>query len=208
VPGLLEASAARPGVIMKAGMPVGKSPFDPLGRRYDDLRARVEVLISGRPPDDPLYLTNRTWQDKAKTAALIAGPVLLLIALVTIGVTDLFRFHKVDPYDRPPAEAQVPIVPKKRLPDPILAPAPLEVVNIHIARDSHPPVVTGIVRNNTNDKVDSAEVSYYLADPEGSLLGTETTEVANVEPHGSVTFRMALKIDHAQYVIVRDVHLN
>jgi len=68
--------------------------------------------------------------------------------------------------------------------------------------------VTGIVRNNTNQKVDSAEVSYYLADTEGSLLGTDTTEVANVEPHGSVAFRMALKIAKAEYVLVRDVHPN
>jgi hypothetical protein len=89
-----------------------------------------------------------------------------------------------------------------------LAPADLEVVNIRIARDPHAAVVTGIVRNNTNRKVESAEVSYYLADTEGSLVGTDTTDVANVAPHGSVAFRMPLKIANAQYVIVRDVHLN
>jgi hypothetical protein len=40
------------------------------------------------------------------------------------------------------------------------------------------------------------------------LVGTDTTDVSNVEPHGSVTFRMPLKIAKAAYVIVRDVHLN
>jgi hypothetical protein len=193
---------------MRSGMPAGKPQLDRLRKRFDHLRERIELFISGRAPDDPLYLTNRTWQQKLKIASLIAAPVLLLIALVTIGATDLFRFHKVDPYEHPPTEAPAPAVPQKRIPDPILAPADLEVVNIRIARDVHPPVVTGMVRNNTNQKVDSAEVSYYLADTEGSLVGTDTTEVANVEPHGSVTFRMALKVAKAEYVIVRDVHLN
>jgi hypothetical protein len=187
-------------------MPAGKSQLDRLRKRFDPLRARIELFISGRAPDDPFYLTNRTWQQKLKTASLIAVPVVLLIAIVTIGATDLFRLHKVDPYEH--SEAPAPAAPQKRLPDPMLAPADLEVVNIRIARDSHATVVTGIVRNNGNRKVDSAEVSYYLADTEGSLVGTDTTGVANVEPHGSVTFRMPLKIAKAEYVIVRDVHPN
>jgi len=189
-------------------MPAGKSQLDRLRKRFDPLRARIEIFISGPPPDDPLYLTNRTWQQKLKIASLVAAPVVLLMAMVTIGATDLFRLHKVDPYEHPPTEAPAPVVPQKRLPDPVLAPAELEVVNIRIARDSHATVVTGIVRNNGNQKVDSAEVSYYLADTEGSLVGTDTTDVANVEPHGSVAFRMPLKIAKAEYVIVRDVHPN
>jgi hypothetical protein len=189
-------------------MPAWKPHFDPLRKLFEPWRARVELLISGRAPDDPLYLTNRTWQQKVKLASLIAAPVLLLIALVTVGATDLFRFHKVDPYERPPAEAPVRALPQKRLPDPVLTPAGLEVVNIRIAREAKALVVTGVVRNNTNEKVDSAEVSYYLADTEGSLVGTDTTDVSNVQPHGSVAFRMPLKVAKAEYVIVRDVHAN
>jgi hypothetical protein len=193
---------------MKGDMAPGKSQLDRLRKRFEPVRARIEIFISGRAPNDPLYLTNRTWQQKLKIASLIAAPVLLLIALVTAGATDLFRFHKVDPYEHPPTETAAPAAPQKRLPDPILAPADLEVVNIRIAKDAHAPVVTGVVRNNTNEKVDSAEVSYYLADTAGSLVGTDATDVANVEPHGSVTFRMPLKIAKAEYVIVRDVHAN
>ena len=84
----------------------------------------------------------------------------------------------------------------------------LDVVNLRIARDAHPPVVTGTVRNKTGRKINSAEVSYYFADTAGSLVGTDTTQVANVEPHGSVGFRMPLKIAKAEYVFVRDVHPN
>jgi hypothetical protein len=189
-------------------MPAAKSKLDPLRKRLDPIRARIEIFVSGRAPDDPFYLTNRTWQQKLKIVALIATPVLLLMVVLTAAATNLFRFHDVDPYEHPLAETTVPAVSKKRLPDPIVAPADLEVINIRIAKDAKPPAVTGVVRNNTNQKVDSAEVSYYLADTEGSLVGTDTTDVENVEPHGSVSFRMPLKIGKAAYVIVRDVHLN
>ena len=200
--------AASPSVIIGLGMRVGKSLLDPLRKRFDPLRARIEILISGRPHSDPLYLTNRTWQQKLKIASLIVAAALLLIALVTIGATNPFRFHKEDAYECPVAEAPPAAVPQQRSPDPILGAEGLEVVNIRIARDARPPVVTGTVRNNSDHKVASAEVSYYLANTQGSLVGTDTTGVANLAPHGSVSFRMPLKIAKAEYVIVRDVHPN
>jgi|SRR5450755_1572227 hypothetical protein len=182
-------------------MPAGKS-------QLDRLRARVEIFISGPPPDDPLYLSNRSWQQKLKVGTLLAAPVLLLGALVAIGATDLFRFHKTDPYEHTSVEAQGPAVPQKRLPEPVLASSDLEVVNIRIAREARQAVVTGVVRNNTNRKVESAVVSYYLADTNGGLVGTDTTGVSNVGPHSSVVFRMPLKIAKAQYVMIREVHAN
>ena len=193
---------------MKGTMPAGKSKLNAWLKPFDPIRQRVELFLAGRAPEDPLYLTNRSWQQKGKAAALIGGPVLALIALVSLAATDVFHFHKADPYEHPPAEAATAIVPQKRLPDPVLASADLEVVNIRISKDARPPMVSGLVRNNTGQKVDSAEVSYYLADTQGSLVGTDTADVANVGPHASVAFRMALKVANAQYVIVRDVHPN
>jgi hypothetical protein len=190
-------------------MPVGKSPLDPLRKLVDPLRGRIEIFLSGSAPSDPLYLTNRTWRQKLKIASLIAAAALLLIALVTIGITDPFRFRKVDAYQGAAAEAPPPAaVPQQRPSDPILASEGLEVLNIRIARDASPPVVTGTVHNNSDRKVDSAEVSYYLANTKGSIVGTDSTGVANLAAHGSVSFRMPLKIAQAEYVIVRDVHPN
>jgi hypothetical protein len=192
-------------------MPAGKSYLDRLRTRCDPLRARLEVFIFGQAPSDPLYLTNRTWRQKLKLAALIAVPVLLLLALVTIGASIRLRPDKMDPHENPPAEAETPepAAIQKPLPeDPISASTELEVVDLRIAKGAHPPLVTGTVRNATDRRVASAEVSYYLADAAGSLVGTGTTDVANVAPHGSVGFRMPLKIARAEYVFVRDVHPN
>ena len=188
-------------------MPVGKSWLDPVLKRFAPLRARIELLISGRPQDDPLYLSNRSWQQKARISALIALPALLVILLVTAAATDVFRLqNKVNPFEHPLKETQPTAVALKHVPDPVFAPTGLEVVSIRITKDAKEPVVTGIVRNNTDQKVASAQVSYYLADTDGSLVGTDTTEVTNVAAHGSTTFRMPLKAAKAEYVIVRDVH--
>lgn len=180
-----------------------------LGRMRDQfirLRARFETFISGRAPDDPLYLTNRSWKHKLIVGAVVSVPILILLVVVLLATTNVFRTHDENPYERPVAENQAPSVPVRHLPDPTIAPSDLEVVNIHIVRTAHPATVTGELRNNTSRKVNSAEVSYYLADEGGSLLGTETLDVDNLAPHGSTTFHLPLKQPNAEYVIVRTVH--
>ena len=121
-------------------MPTGKMLFDPVLKRLAPLHARIERFISGRAPEDPLYLTNRSWQQKAKVAAVIAVPVLVLAILFTAAATDLFRFHKVNPFEHPLTEVQAPVaVPLKHVPDPVLSRGDLEVINIRITKDAHPP---------------------------------------------------------------------
>jgi hypothetical protein len=171
-------------------------------------RDRFERFLSGRAPSDPLYLSNRTWKQKLVLASLIGVPLLILAALVAIGSTDVFRLNKADPYYHPIAEAPPNAAAPQPAPDPKLLAGDLEVVNIRILKDVVPPVVTGIVRNNTSRDVGSAEITYYLADEQGSLMGSESTSVQKIGPHASVAFRAPLKMEKAEYVLVRDVHPN
>ena len=172
----------------------------------DHLRRRFERFLSGRAPTDPLYLTNRTWKQKLRLAALVGVPVLILGALVIVTSTNGLHFGNVNPYEHTLAEAPLPA--PKHTPDPKLSPADLEVVDIRIAKDIDPPVVTGVVRNNTSRKIDSAEVTYYLADNNGSVIATQTTSVPDVGPHDSVSFKAPLKVAKAGYVLMRDVRAN
>lgn len=181
---------------------------------FDSLRRRIELLISGSPPSDPLYLTNRTWQQKLKFGSLIVVPVLLLIALVAAGATYRFRSSQVDPFqfspgdDRAPDPAPRASARRKASLDPVIASPDLDVVNIRITRDGHSPMVTGMVRNKSGRKIESAEISYYLADRAGNLVGVDRATVANLGPHGGAMFRMPLKSATAEYVFARDAHPN
>jgi hypothetical protein len=168
------------------------------------VRQRFDSFLAGAPPSDPLYLSNRTWKQKLLLAALIGSPVVLVLLLVIAGSTDMLRFHKVNPYQHAAAPAAT------KAPEPHVVPAgeALEVTNLRIARDVQPPVVTGEVRNNTDHAVHSAEITYLLADNNGSVLATESTHVQDVGPHGVVTFQAPLKSSHADYVVVRDVRAN
>ena len=63
-------------------------------------------------------------------------------------------------------------------------------------------IIFGSVRGNV-------DVSEKIAIREqGSLVGTDAIQVADVAPHGNTTFRIALKTPDAQYVTVREVHAN
>ena len=186
-------------------MPVANPWLGRVQEQFARLRARVEALISGRAPDDPLYLTNRSWKHKLIAGAVVGVPILVLLAVVLLATTNVFRTHDDNPYERPVAETQAPAIPVRHLPDPTIAPSDLEVVNIHIVHTAHPATVTGELRNNTGRKVDSAEISLYLADADGSLLGSDSLDVENVAPHASTAFHLALKQPNAEYVIVRNV---
>lgn len=171
-------------------------------------RARFERFLSGRAHSDPLYLSNRRWPQRLKLAAFIVTPGLILVALVLIASTDLFHLRHADPYAQPLAAASPPPAANQPSPDPALKAGGLEVVQIRIAREVTPPVVIGLVRNNTNRKIASAAITYYLADSNGSQMGSETTTVQNIEPHAGVSFRVPLKLANAELVFVRDVHPN
>jgi hypothetical protein len=169
------------------------------------LRRRFEKVLSGSAPSDPLYLSNRTWKQKLRLASLIAAPVVLLGVIILVGSTDMLHLIKSDPYEH--NLKQTAPVRTAALPDPKLTPKDLDVVDLRIVRDKTP-VITGLVRNNTDRAVGSVEVSYYLADGAGSLMGSESTAVENLQPHASVPFRTPLKTLNAQFVLVRDVHAN
>ncbi len=173
--------------------------------RLARLRERFDRILAGRPPSDPLYLSNRTWKQKLGLGALITIPALILLALVAIGSTDMFRLNKADPFAHPVAEAPPPRPVPQPAPDPSLNTAGLEVLNLRLIKDAGPPAVSGMVRNNTDRRIGSVELSYYLADRQGSLVGSESTTIRNIEPHGSVPFRVPLKITGAAYAIVREV---
>src|ERR1039458_10028361 len=63
-----------------------------------DLRERVLL----RPaPSDPLYLSNRTFDQKVKVGLAIAVPCLIVVAVTALGLSHFFHANGPGPADEP-----------------------------------------------------------------------------------------------------------
>ena len=167
-------------------------------------RGLDRMLGGGAAPDDPLYLSNRTWGQKLRLAAIICAPVLVIIILVALVATYVLPAPDKRPAKVPPAQVAAKTLPDLtglKLPEK----AELEVVEVQLQAGLDPPVLTGAVRNKSARRYQSAEVAFALTDRDGSQVGAATTKVHNVEPYGLVRFQIPLKPKNVAYALVTDV---
>jgi len=137
-------------------------------------------------------MSSRAHKLKVGSAAVSAA---ILIGLSVFAARAVFHFGK-------PARSRAALQPPGELK---LIPPRVDVADIEIVRDANPPVVSGVVRNNTGQELRSAEVTYELVAADGSLLSADTADVTGLKPHSSASFRVPLKSPQAEFIIVRDV---
>jgi len=54
-------------------------------------RQRLEQMINGSANTDPLYLSNRTIWQRFRAAAVVVGPIILLVAVLALAWSDVFK---------------------------------------------------------------------------------------------------------------------
>ncbi len=189
--------------VVFAGMKPGVSPSQSRRvRLLGPLRRPLERLLNGAAPDDPFYLTNRTWEQRLKLWALMAVPIVLVAAVVGLGVMGLI--HK---RDGEPKEMSGPQIAAKMLPD-LDQPMDLntdnqfEVIEARIER-GEPRKLVGSVRNRTDRAIDRAELVFDLTDVRGSRLGAVSVTVQNVQPQQTVAFQLPLEQSTAAFALKR-----
>jgi hypothetical protein len=165
----------------------------------DAFLRRLDKPVSG----DPLYVSNRTPAQKFRTLAFVVGPFLLIVVLVV-----------VVQWAKPPAPAPQTLSPAeiaaKMLPD--LSKVPVEtnrevsVGDVQIERSSNRVTLVGTVKNPSGRKLRRAEVLFWLADGDGSVLGSATAHAKDIPAGGATGFRIVLPFKTAEIAIVRDVH--
>ena len=169
------------------------------------IRRSLDRVLAGPAPADPFCVSNRTLGRKVWLACLLVSPLLILAGLLFLGLANFPRAGTLDAYDKVKTPESVSA---GSLPASPLHQADLEVLKISIVKDVKPPLIIGVVRNNTGKRVESARISYLLSDEKGSQIGIEVTRVANLGPHDSVTFRTPLQAAQADAVQVREVRAN
>lgn len=190
--------------ILFAGMKSGVAPSQPrqmpvVGRLHE----RLDRFLNGTAPDDPFYLTNRTWPQRMKVWLLIAVPVLVVAAIIGFGVVMPGVRH-----ERQPAESATKPVGAKVLSSDLDKPIQLPVredLELLEARIDHgtPVKLVGQIRNRTDRTISRRELVFDLTDIRGGRLGAVSVTAPDVPPHQAVTFQLPIQQTTAAFAMMR-----
>lgn len=171
-------------------------------------RERLERLINGPAPTDPLYLSNRTIWQRMRVAVVVVAPVVLLVAVLALALSGVFKAKDAPkPTELTVAEKAARILPGFSQPIQLPANHDLDVQDVHVEHSS-PRQVVGQVKNNTDHVIASAEMVFDLTDERGSRLGAVSTRLEKLPPHSTTPFRFTVEQDHAELVLVRDYQVH
>ena len=166
------------------------------------MKAAWDRLLAGKPPQDPLYLTNRTWKRKLAIALPLIVPALVVGALLMVGTARREPDSDVPP---PAGSPRVESPPEgARLLEPEDNPD-LEIVDISVDRSGPQHMVTGRLRNKSNRGYDSVLISFDLASETGSLVGSTSATVDNVAAQSERAFSVPILQTNAAFVLVRQI---
>jgi len=176
------------------------------GRQWlGPLRESVDRVLSRPAPSDPLYLSNRTFDQRVKLWLAIAVPVLILAGIIALGLSHFFQARLAEPAPEPSAA----VLAAKLLPNvdkslKIEVNQDAQVVDAHVDREGGMKVV-GTVRNNTDRVIHATEVILNLTDTTGSFLGAVSAHVDNLAPNATMEFQIPIEQKDAAFALVREV---
>jgi hypothetical protein len=188
---------------LKPGEPAAQSKSI---RWLGPLRQPWERFLNAGASDDPLYLTNRTWRQRARVWVLVALPCVLVAAAVAFALLGFVQKRDAASKELTPAQMAAKLLP----PDldkniQIHDDRPVDVAEVRVEHAGTTRLV-GAVRNRTDKALAHAQVIFDLADARGSRLGAVSAEVEHVPPRGTAPFDIAIEQSTAVVAIVREVH--
>jgi hypothetical protein len=171
------------------------------------LSGPIERFLSGGPaPSDPLYLTNRTLNQKIKLGLLIGIPCLVVGLVVAGMLTNAFDFSPPPPaHEASASEMAAKLLPKMEPNMHVQTAREVEVTEVHV-EPGPPAFLVGGMRNTTTHDIRSAEAVFDLTDGGGSQLGAVSARVENLKPGASTSFRIPIQQTKAMFALVRDIH--
>jgi hypothetical protein len=167
------------------------------------LRDRFEKWVNGEAPADPLYLSRRTWQQRARLAAAVAVPCLLLAGAVALALSNLYTPQTGPPPEPTAAEiiARLPDINKTL--EQIKVTREAEVLESKVVK-GNPPQLTGSIKNLTANPL-SVSVVFDFTDQIGSRVGAAEYKIENIPANGTLPFQFPVASTHATFALVRQI---
>jgi hypothetical protein len=174
-------------------------------RRLGPLRGLLERVLLRPAPSDPLYLSNRTFDQKVKVALTIAVPCLIVVGVTALGLSHFFQAKGPGPA----AEISGAELAKKLLPNmdttvKVEVNKDVQVLDAHVEREGGMKVV-GTVKNNTDRLIRTTQIVLNLTDRTGSQLGAVSARVDNLAPNATGSFQIPIEQTDAAFTLVREV---
>jgi len=174
------------------------------GRPHGRLREWLERLLSGGAPSDPLYLTNRTIFQKARTAIIVSVACLIVVGLVALGASHYFRVR-----ERPSTQPTAAEIARATLPDvvrsaQITTDHDMEVAEASILHGAKTMLV-GSVKNNTAHPIENVRVVFTLTTAIGAKIGAVAVHVDRVNANSTAPFSLELEQENAAFALVREI---
>ena len=177
--------------------------------RMDSIAKRIERFVAGSAPSDPLYLTNRTFGQKVRMVLLVGTPVLAIAGLVALALGSFFDSPSAQKTVAPKTaavEITAKVLPHLEKDYKSDSDRQVEVTEATVSRGADP-AISGKIRNNTDQPVDTADVVFDVTDGEGSALGAVAVRVENIGARATVPFRKPIEQRTAHLALVREVHV-
>ena len=169
------------------------------------LSGPVERLLSGSAPNDPLYLTNRSFGQKMRSWLLIGIPCLILVAGVGIALSNLLDPPEVKPTQELSAkEVAAKLLPNMDKEIKVATNPDIQVVEVSVQHTSGSRLV-GTVRNTSTHEVASVELILDLTDTTGSQVGGVSGIIEKVPPKATKDFSFPIKQHDAAFALVREI---
>jgi len=170
------------------------------------LHGLADRILSRPAPSDPLYLSNRTIDQKVKLALLIAVPCLILAGGVLLLLSNNFRANGPGPApDLPASVLAAKLLPNVDKTIKIEINNDVQVVEAHVEHEGGLKV-SGTVKNNTDRQIHTTEIILNLTDAVGSHLGAVSAKVDNLAPNTTMKFQVPLEQKDAAFALVREVY--
>jgi hypothetical protein len=165
----------------------------------------VDRILSRPAPSDPLYLSNRTFDQKVRLALLIAVPCVILTGGVLLLLSNTFQANDTGPA----AEPSAAVLAAKLLPNidktiKIEVNKDVQVLEAHVESQGGMKVA-GVVKNNTDRMIHTTEIVLNLTDRTGSHLGAVSVKVGDLAPNATVRFQVPIEQKDATFALVREV---
>jgi hypothetical protein len=185
--------------------PSGAKPESKKIKWLGPLSGPVERFLSGPAPTDPLYLTNRTFGQKARSWILIGLPLMILLVGLGVTMSSLIDPPEVKPVPEPSAkEIAARILPNISKDIRVEQNNDVEVVEVKIDHENGSRL-TGVIRNVTNHDIANARLVVDLTDINGSQVGGVEAKVENIPPSKTKPFSLTIAQRNAAFALVREV---